>query len=91
MREFPSAEIKDKWGAISEVALQEPITITKRGRPSLVMMSNRDFESLRKSYFSGLNARLEEGIRAADNGEFTSLTVKEIRDEAAKLFEADRV
>ena len=84
MNKFPSTEIKDKWGSISEAALREPITITKRGRPSLVVMSVHDYEELKRDHLETLRLEVRKGIEEAKRGEFSNLTINEIKREALR-------
>lgn len=91
MREYPSTEVKQRWGTIADAALQEPVRITKYGRGSHIVMSSADYDDLlRKAYMADVKAKLQEGIRAADNGEFTTMSVSEIRKEAERLFDSER-
>ena len=59
MREFPSTEAKDKWGLISDAALREPVTITRHGRPSLIVMAVQDFQALQRLKFNRLRADIQ--------------------------------
>ena len=88
MQEYPSTVMKNQWGQIADEALREPVSITKHGRVSHVVMSNHEYEEYQKlkraAFLADVNAKLEEGIKAADNGEFTTMTVSEIAAEAEK-------
>ena len=82
MNQFPSTEIKEKWGNISEAALREPIAITKRGRPSLVVMSVRDYEKLKRDRLESMKLEVRKGIEEANQGEFSNFSIKDIKREA---------
>ena len=82
MHQFPSTEIKDNWGTISEAALREPIGITKRGRPSLVVMSVQDYEGLKRDHLETLKLEVIKGIEEAEQGAFSNLSIKDIKREA---------
>lgn len=86
MQKFQSTEAKDKWGVITDTALQEPVTITKHGRPTLVVTSVRDYEELRTIKYEKLKADIQAGIDAADRGEFSTLSMDEIKAEARRRF-----
>ena len=45
---MPALEAKNHFGQLIEAALRLPITVTKQGRPSIVVMSIHDFEGYRK-------------------------------------------
>ena len=52
-----AAELQKQFGTYSEKAQREPVTITKHGRDSLVLLSSADYERLksfdtRKHYFA---------------------------------------
>jgi prevent-host-death family protein len=47
-----AAELQKQFGAYSEKAQREPVTITKHGRDSLVLVSSETFEKLREAYFA---------------------------------------
>lgn len=84
MNLYPSTEIKDKWGTISEAAHREPIAITKRGRPSLVVMSVQDYEGLKRDHLETLRFEVRKGIEEAEQGAFSDLSIKDIKQEARK-------
>jgi PHD/YefM family antitoxin component YafN of YafNO toxin-antitoxin module len=44
-----SAEFLKKYGALSDKALTEPVTITRNGRDRLVLVAAEEFERLRRS------------------------------------------
>ena len=69
MQQFPSTEAKDKWGLITDAALQSPVTITKHGRPSLVVTSVRDYEELQSLKYNSLKADIAAGVEQLDRGE----------------------
>ena len=43
-----SAEFLKRYGALSDSALTEPVTITRNGRDRLVLVSAAEFERLRR-------------------------------------------
>ncbi len=89
MQEYPSTVMKNQWGQIADAALREPVTITKHGRASHVVMSNHEYQALKRAAFvAEVKAKLEEGIKAAENGEFSTLTLDEMKVEARKRLEA---
>ncbi len=73
MQKFPSTEAKDKWGVIIDTALQEPVTITKHGRPSLVVTSIRDYEELQRIKYERLKADVRAGFEELNSGNHTKL------------------
>lgn len=70
-----AAELQKQFGTYSEKAQREPVTITKHGRDSLVLLSSEAYERLksldtRKHYFAS---------------ELPDETVKAMEDELARL------
>lgn len=89
MQEYPSSVMKNQWGQIADAALREPVTITKHGRASHVVMSNHEYQALKKAVFvAEVKAKLVKGIEAADNGEFSTLSLDEMKMEARRRLEA---
>ena len=46
MNTFTSNDAKQKFGEVIELALQEPVSITRHGRPSVVVTSDADYREL---------------------------------------------
>ena len=78
MREFASTEAKDKWGMISDTALREPVTITRHGRPSLIVMSIQDYQDLQRSKYRQLKADIQEGLDDLEQGRVSTKTIDDI-------------
>jgi prevent-host-death family protein len=78
MREFASTEAKDKWGLISDTALREPVTITRHGRPSLVVTSVQDYQDLHRSKYQQLKAAVQEGLDDLEQGRVSAKTIEAI-------------
>ena len=78
MREFASTEAKDKWGMISDTALREPVTITRHGRPSLVVTSIQDYQDLQRAKYAHLKADIQEGLDDLEQGHVSTKTVDDI-------------
>lgn len=84
MARATAAEIQKRFGAYSEIAQREPVTITNHGRDSLVLLSARDYERLksmdtRRAYYAWElpddvvkaleEATTPEGVAAYDEGD----------------------
>ena len=78
MREFPSTEAKDKWGLISDTALREPVTITRHGRPSLIVTSVQDYQALQRLKYSQLKADIQEGLDDLEQGRHSTKSVDDL-------------
>ena len=53
-----SAEFLKRYGALSDKALSEPVTITRNGRDRLVLVSAEEFERI--SRYAPRSRRIEE-------------------------------
>lgn len=73
MQEFPATEAKDKWGLITEAALQHPVTITRHGRPSLVVTSVDDYRTLMRIKQDQLKTDIQIALDQVERGEVTQL------------------
>jgi prevent-host-death family protein len=78
MREFASTEAKDKWGLISDTALREPVTITRHGRPSLIVTSVQDYQALQRLKYSQLKADIQEGLDDLEQGRVSTKSVDDL-------------
>jgi prevent-host-death family protein len=61
-----SADLQKQFGRYRELALKEPVTVTHRGRESLVVMSAAEFKRLRAldtRNTNGPNSRLVGSMR----------------------------
>jgi prevent-host-death family protein len=69
MTEMTALDAKNRFGRLIELAQRAPVTITKNGRPSLVVMSADAYERRRKAAARRLGEALERTRReAARNG-----------------------
>jgi len=48
MQTMPALEAKNHFGQLIEAAQRQPITVTKQGRPAVVVMSTHEFESYQR-------------------------------------------
>jgi len=78
MQEFPSTTAKDNWGLISDTALREPVTITRHGRPSLVVTSVQDYRALQQLKYDRLKSEIQEGVEDLKNGRLSNKSTSEI-------------
>ncbi len=73
MIEFSSTKAKDKWGLISDTAQREPVTITRHGRPSLIVTSVQDYQTLLRLKHDELKADIRDAVEAVARGEVETL------------------
>jgi prevent-host-death family protein len=56
-----ASEFQKRVGEFSDIARREPVTVTRHGRPSLVLLSAEDYARLRD-----IEQRATKAIRAVD-------------------------
>jgi prevent-host-death family protein len=86
MPKVSAAQFQKQFGAYSETAQREPVTITKHGRDSLVLMSAEAYERF-KAYYAPkayhVSEAPDEFIRAletAEPPEWTKIYNHELED-----------
>lgn len=89
MLEFQSKDAKGNWGVITNTALQEPVTITRQGKPALVMTSAREYEELQHIKYEALKANVSKGFEQLDRGEYSTRNIDDIKDKARSILTQD--
>ncbi len=74
MKSISSTEAQNRFGELIEKVQREPMTISRKGRPVMVMMSIHDYENVN---LARLRAHAAEGEAAIERGEFTTIRNKE--------------
>lgn len=82
MNTFTSNDAKQKFGEVIELALQEPVSITRHGRPSVVVTSDADYRELLAFKYERLKEEVVKGFESFGDGESTGPSVDDI---AAKV------
>jgi len=90
MQEFASTEAKDKWGLITDTALREPVTITRHGRPSLIVTSVQDYRALQRLKYNQLKTDIQEGLDDLDQGRFSTKSVDDLIAEGRERLKAEK-
>lgn len=69
MKTITAIEAKNKFGQLIEAAQRQPVTVTKNGRASVIVMSVEDYERRRQRAWKNLLVTLDEtGNYAASRG-----------------------
>lgn len=84
MQQFPATEAKNRWGAIADAAIREPVTITCYGKPSLVVTSVDEYQEYQRLKYQKLKADIQAGIKQADEGDFSAKSFDDIKTEARR-------
>jgi prevent-host-death family protein len=82
MDTFTSNDAKQKFGEVIELALQGPVSITRHGRPSVVVTSDADYRELLALKHERLKQEVARGFESFGKGTPKGPSVDEI---AAKV------
>ena len=86
MKTYTANDAKQSLGLVIDEALQEPVTITRHGRPVVVMTSEAEYKELIKLKEEKLKAEVQKGFYALDNGDFSDMNALEIAEEVIKEY-----
>ncbi|QOC22062.1 type II toxin-antitoxin system Phd/YefM family antitoxin [Wenzhouxiangella sp. AB-CW3] len=69
MKVFTALEAKNRFGKVIDAAQREPVTVTRQGRPSVVIVSAEEYERRQSRAWRNLLAVMEQtGRYAAEQG-----------------------
>lgn len=69
MKTITALEAKNRFGQLMDAAQRQPVTVTKQGRPSVVVMSVEDYQRRKKYAWENLLKVMQEtGNDAARQG-----------------------
>lgn len=80
MTSIPATEAKNRFGELLETVHREPVEISKKGRAVAVILSVRDFETMRVSALAGAHKGFS-GIQAWVSGHKHIRTGKPLNEE----------
>jgi len=75
---------KQNFGELIDRALQKPVSITKHGRPSVVVTSDADYQELLRIKYVHLQAAVRTGFEEIDQGHTSTRSAEEIADAVLK-------
>lgn len=78
MNTFTSNDAKQKFGEVIELALQEPVSITRHGRPSVVVTSDADYRELLAIKYERLKGEVVRGFDSFGAGVPAGPSVDEV-------------
>ena len=82
---FTANDAKQQLGYVLDTARTAPVSITKHGRPSFVITSQEDYDSLLKLRYDRLKEEVRNGFEQLDNQAFSKRTFTEIAQQAVAL------
>lgn len=69
MKTISALEAKNRFGQLIDAAQRQPVTVTKQGRPSVVVMSAQDYERRKRRAWQRLLEVIDQtGKHAARQG-----------------------
>jgi prevent-host-death family protein len=71
-------DAKQNFGHVIDQALQEPVSITKHGRPSVVITSDVEYKELMELKREHLKKEVHKGFESLDRGETSSRSAEQI-------------
>lgn len=81
MHTITANDAKQNFGHVIDQALQGPVSVTKHGRPSVVITSDAEYKALLALKTEVLKAELAKGFDSLDRGETSPRTAKQIADD----------
>jgi prevent-host-death family protein len=76
---------KQQLGQVLDSARIGPVSITKHGRPTFVVTSKEDYDSLMQLKFEHFKREVQIGFDALDRGEVSDRSIAEIAAEALEI------
>ena len=70
-----ASEAKNNFGELIDIALREPVTVERHGRPVVVVISKAEYDQIK---LERLRAKIALGAEQAKRGEFSDKTVADI-------------
>jgi prevent-host-death family protein len=84
MQVFTANDAKQKFGELLDQALQHPVSITRHGRPSVVVTSDAEYRELLALKYESLKSEVRKGFEGFDRGESSARTVDDIAEAVLK-------
>lgn len=73
-------EAKQNFGALIDRALQHPVSITKHGRPAVIVTSDAEYREYLENKYARFKSEVKIGFEQLDQGKVSSRSVDEIAD-----------
>lgn len=83
MKTFTALEAKNRFGQVIDAAQREPVTVTRQGRPSVVILSAEEYQRRQTRAWRNLLAVMEEtGRYATERGLTEEILDRLLADES---------
>ena len=87
MQSVTANKAKQNFGQVIDQGLQGPVSVTKHGRPSVVITSDADYQELMEMKRKLLQAEVRKGFESLDRGEASSRKAEQIAEDVLKRHE----
>lgn len=81
MKTFTALEAKNRFGQVIDAAQREPVTVTRQGRPSVVILSAEEYQRRQSRAWRNLLAVMEETGQYATEHGLTEETLDELLED----------
>jgi prevent-host-death family protein len=78
MKTITALDAKNKFGQLIDAAQRQPVTVTKKGRASVIVMSVEDYERRRKHAWKNLLKTMDETSDYAASQGLTQAGLKQL-------------
>ncbi len=85
MKTFTVAAANQQFDQVLEFASTAPVVITEEGRPTCVITTSEDYDSLMKFIHENLKREVKLGFDQLDRGEISNQTIEQIAAEAIEI------
>lgn len=78
MKTITAIDAKNKFGQLIDAAQRQPVTVTKKGRASVVVMSAADYERRQKRAWKNVLKTMDETSRYAETQGLTDERLQQL-------------
>lgn len=78
MKTFTALDAKNRFGQVIDAAQREPVTVTRQGRPSVVILSADEYQRRQTRAWRNLLAVMDETGRYAADQNLTEETLDQL-------------
>jgi prevent-host-death family protein len=84
MNTVTANDAKQNFGKVIDQALQGPVSVTKHGRPSVVITSNAEYQELIALKRELLTGEVRKGFESLDRGERSPRSAEQIAEDVLR-------
>ena len=79
-------DAKQNFGRVIDDALQSPVSVTKNGRPSVVILSDSEYQTYLKNQHERLQQEVSLGFEQFERGEVSELTADQVAEQVLQRY-----